>query len=66
MVQELLSIDSGDAIAHSLCFDKNTKNIVVGCSDSFIKVINIEKGEITSKLKGHEDAVTSVYINHNN
>lgn len=66
MVQELLSIDSGDAIAHSLCFDKNTKNIVVGCSDAFIKVINIEKGEITSRLKGHEDAVTSVYINHNN
>lgn len=66
MVQELLSIDTGDAICHSLSFDKNTKNVVVGCSDALIKIINIEKGEISNKLKGHDDAVNSVYINQNN
>tara|TARA_B100000780_G_scaffold268771_1_gene226990 strand:+ start:599 stop:847 length:249 start_codon:yes stop_codon:yes gene_type:complete len=66
MVQELASIDTGDAIAHCLSFDKSTKSIAVGCSDAEIKVINIEKGEITSNLKGHTDAVTSLYINHDN
>lgn len=66
MVQELASIDTGDAIAHCLSFDKSTKNLAVGCSDAEIKMINIEKGEITSTLKGHTDAVTSIYINHDN
>ena len=49
MVQELASIDTGDAIAHCLSFDKSTKSIAVGCSDAEIKVINIEKGEIFSE-----------------
>jgi WD40 repeat protein len=66
MVQELISIDTGDAIAHCLAFDKSTKSLAVGCSNAEIKIINIEKGEITSSLKGHEDAVTSLYINHDN
>jgi len=66
MVQELLSIDTGDAIAHCLAFDKETKSIAVGCSDAMIKMINIEKGEITSQLKGHEDSVNALYINQNN
>lgn len=57
MVQELLSVDTGDAIAHCLAFDKDTKTVAVGCSDAMIKMINIEKGEITSQLKGHEDSV---------
>ena len=43
MVQELLTIDMGDTIAHSLAFDKNTKTIYVGCSDAEIKVVNMEK-----------------------
>ena len=63
MVQELLSIDTGDAIAHCLAFDKDTKSICVGSSDSQIKIINIEKGEIVSTLKGHDDSVNSLYIN---
>jgi WD40 repeat protein len=62
----LASIDTGDAIAHCLSFDKSTKTLAVGCSDTEIKIINIEKGEITSTLKGHNDAVTSLYINHDN
>jgi WD40 repeat protein len=66
MVQELLSIDTGDAICHCLTFDKDTKTIAVGCSDALIKMINIEKGEITSQLKGHDDSVNSLYINQNN
>ena len=66
MVQELLSIDTGDAIAHALCFDKTTKTLAVGCSDAEIKLINIEKKEISSHLKGHDDAINSLYINHDN
>lgn len=66
MVQELLTIDTGDAICHTLAFDKATKSLAVGCSDAEIKFINIEKGEITSTLKGHEDAVNAIYINHDN
>lgn len=66
MVQELINVDTGDAIAHSLAFDKSTKTLAVGSSDSEIKLINIEKGEVTSVLKGHDDAVTALYINHDN
>ncbi len=66
MVQELLSVDTGDSICHCAAFDKNTKAIAVGCGDAMIKVINIEKGEITSTLKGHEDAVNTLYINQQN
>ncbi|MFN9902362.1 MAG: WD40 repeat domain-containing protein, partial [bacterium] len=40
--------------------------MAVGCSDSFIKMINIEKGEITNILKGHDDAVNSLFINQDN
>ena len=66
MVQELLSVDTGDSICHCASFDKNTKAIAVGCGDANIKVINIEKGEISSTLKGHEDAVNTLYINQTN
>ena len=66
MVQELFTIDTGDHSAHALAFDKATKSLAVGSEDSEIKLINIEKGEITSQLKGHNDAVTSLYINHDN
>jgi WD40 repeat protein len=61
-----LSVDTGDSIAHCLAFDKSTKSLAVGCSDAEIKMINIEKGEISNTLKGHNDAVTSIYINHDN
>lgn len=66
MVQELMTIDTGDAIAHSLCFDKSSKFLAVGCSDAEIKMINLEKGEITSVLKGHDDAINSLYVNQDN
>ena len=48
MVQEMLQIDTGDAIALSVCFEKNSKHVAVGCSDAEIKMVNIEKGEISS------------------
>ena len=66
MVQELFTLDTGDAICHSLAFDKATKSLAVGCSDALIKFINIEKEEVTTNLKGHDDAVNSIYINHDN
>lgn len=66
MVQELFTIDTGDHSAHALAFDKATKSLAVGSEDSEIKLINIEKGEITGALKGHDAPVTSLYINHDN
>ena len=66
MVQELFTLDTGDAICHALAFDKATKSLAVGCSDSEIIFINIEKVEFSNSLKGHEDAVNAIYINHDN
>lgn len=66
MVQELIQIDTGDAIALSVCFDKNSKNVAVGCSDAEIKMVSIEKGEISASLKAHEDSVNGVVINQEN
>ena len=68
MVQEVFTLDTGDAICHSLAFDrlKTPKSLAVGCSDALIKFINIEKEEVTTNLKGHDDAVNSIYINHDN
>ena len=66
MVQELLTVDTGDYVAHSLTFDKTSKQIAVGCQDGEIKIINIESGEMTGVLKGHEDAVNTVIINQDN
>lgn len=66
MVQELFSVDTGDAMAHCVAIDKATKNVAVGCSNAAIKIINIEKQDVVHSLTGHEDAVTSLYINHDN
>lgn len=63
MVQELMTIDCGDTHAFCLAFDKSEKYLAVGCSDSEIKMINLEKGnEVTTTLKGHDDAVNGLYI----
>jgi WD40 repeat protein len=64
MVQELMTIDTGDCIAHCLAFDKTSKYLAIGCSDAEIKMVNLEKGnEVTTSLKGHDDAVNGIYIN---
>jgi len=66
MVREMCQVDTGDAIALSVCFDKNSKFVAVGCSDAEIKMINVDKAEIVSVLKAHEDAVNGVVINQEN
>ena len=66
MVQEICQVDTGDAIALSVAFDKNSKHIAVGCSDADIRMISVEKGEIVSTLKAHEDSVNGVVINQDN
>ena len=43
MVQELLTVDVGDTIAHCVAFDKKTKILAVGCSDGEVRIINMEK-----------------------
>lgn len=65
-VQELVTIDTGNHIAHALAFDKSSKTLAVGCSDCEIKLINLEKGELSGALKGHDDPVTSIYFNQDN
>lgn len=59
-------MDTGDAIALSVCFDKTSKHVAVGCSDAEIKMVNIDRAEIVSVLKAHEDAVNGVVINQDN
>jgi hypothetical protein len=39
-------VDTGNAIALSVCFDKNSKQVAVGCSDAEIKLISVDKGEV--------------------
>ena len=67
MVQELMTLDVGDTYSLSLSFDKSSKYLAVGCADSEIKMVNLEKGEVTNVLKCSDgDAVNALYINHNN
>jgi WD40 repeat protein len=63
MVQEVLTVDTGDVIAHSCAFDKNAKIVAVGCSDDNIRTINIEKGEVVSEMKAHANGVNGVIYN---
>lgn len=66
-VQELMTVDIGDVHAHCMAFDKSGKYVAVGCSDATIKMVSLEKGEVTQVLKSeHNDAINSVYINHDN
>ena len=66
MVQELMTLDMGDTIAHCCAFDKKTKLLTVGCSDGEVRVINIDKQVISNQVKAHEDAINAIYINHDN
>lgn len=63
MVQEVLSIDTGENIAHSVAFDKNAKVVAVGCSDGEIRMVNVEKGEVAAELKAHSHSVNGVLFN---
>ena len=40
-VQELMTVDTGDAIALSVAFDKNAKYLAVGSSDADIRIISM-------------------------
>jgi sperm-associated antigen 16 protein len=68
-VQQLMQVDTGDAIAISVAFDRNSKYIAVGSSDAEIRIISMQgdkQGEISALLKGHDDAVNGVAFNHDN
>jgi WD40 repeat protein len=53
-------------IAHCCYFDKSGKQLVVGCSDGEIKVINLESNQVASTFKAHEGAVNDLVINQDN
>jgi len=40
-VQQLMQVDTGDAIAISTAFDRNAKYIAVGCSDAEIRMVSM-------------------------
>jgi WD40 repeat protein len=64
-----MQVDTGEAIALSTVFDRNSKYIAVGCSDAEIRIVNMQgdkQGEITALLKGHNDAVNGLAFNHDN
>lgn len=65
MVQEVMTIDCGDVIAHSCAFDKNAKTVAVGCSDGDIRMVNVEKQDFT-ELKAHTNSVNGVLFNQDN
>ena len=69
MVQQLMQVDTGNAIALSVAFDRNAKYVAVGSSDAEIRMVSMQGdklGEISAVLKGHEDAVNGVTFNHDN
>jgi len=66
MVQEVMAVDTGDAIAHCCQFEKTGANVVVGCSDGEVKMVNIEKGEVASSFKCHEGSVNDLVISQDN
>lgn len=69
MVQQVMQVDCGDAIALSVAFDRNARYIAVGCSDADIRIVQMagdKQGDIIATLKGHEDAVNGVTYNHDN
>jgi len=37
-VQEIKTVDCGDIVCQSVAFDKNSKNLFIGCNDREIKV----------------------------
>ena len=66
MVQELLQLDTGDAIAHQVCFDKTSKLAVVALGDGNAKFVNVDKGEIATTVHMHDDSVNGLIINQDN
>lgn len=66
MVQEILNIDTGDAIAHVCEFDKTSQQVAVGCSDGEIKLVNVERQEVASQFKAHEGPVNDLVFNQDN
>ena len=66
MVQEIMNVDTGDALAHCCEFDKTGKILSVGCSDGEIRQITIERGEVTNSMKAHEGSVNDLVINQDN
>ena len=66
MVKEVMALDTGDEIAHCCQFDKTGKNILVGCSDGEVRIINVEKGEVITNMKCHDGSVNDLVINQDN
>lgn len=56
----------GDVIAHCCAFDKSGKQLIVGCSDGEIKIVNLETNQLAGQFKAHEGSVNDIVINQEN
>jgi WD40 repeat protein len=66
MVQEIMAVDTGDAIAHCCQFDKTGKSIAVGCSDGEVKIVSVDKSEMVANFKCHEGSVNDLVVSQDN
>ena len=65
MVKEARQIDIGLCASNCAIFDKSNKYIIVGASDSTIKIFDMLSGEKENELKGHEDEVLDLCFDNN-
>ena len=66
MVKEICSFDSGLTSANCAIFDKSGANVFVASEDSTIKIFSLEQKQKVGELKGHEDAVLDLTLDHGN
>jgi WD40 repeat protein len=66
MVQEIMAVDTGDAIAHCCQFDKTGKSVAVGCSDGEVKIVSVDKSEMVANFKCHEGSVNDLVVSQDN
>lgn len=64
MVKEVHSFDCGLASAQCAIFDGSNQHIYIGSEDATIKVYNVNSGEKEAELKGHEDSVNALVLDH--
>ena len=65
-MQEIGTVDVGDVIAHCCAFDKSGKQLIVGCSDGEVKIINLENNSVAGQFKAHEGSVNDLVVNQDN
>ncbi|KAH9240896.1 hypothetical protein K456DRAFT_1768068 [Colletotrichum gloeosporioides 23] len=58
--------DGGVLGVQSMCFDPDSRRLVVGSEDMLVRVFNIESGQVTKTFEEHTGAVYSLDVSHAN